>query len=258
MSLRPLIALTTTLAPGGSRGLPRVQLDAQYVAAVEAEGAAALLVTPSNGEESVRALLSVAHGLVLTGGEDVDPARYGQARLPEVFDPNPARDEMEILAVHEAMRRGMPVLGICRGMQLLNVALGGTLYQDLPTQLAGDVLHEQEAEVNARWHHGRVEPESGLAGIFGATELHINSFHHQAVREVAPGLRAVAWAEDGVVEAVEGTEYPWVRAVQWHPERGEAHGPAGDPRDPDRRLFWAFVHAAREFAEAGELASTLR
>ncbi|HEU0014953.1 MAG TPA: gamma-glutamyl-gamma-aminobutyrate hydrolase family protein [Longimicrobium sp.] len=255
MSVRPLIALTTTLAPGGSRGLPRAQLDAQYIAAVEAEGAAALLVTPANGEKAVRALLSVAHGLVLTGGEDVDPARYGQERLPEVFDPNPARDEMEIAAVHEALRRGMPVLGICRGMQLLNVAMGGTLYQDLPTQLAGDVLHEQEAEINARWHQGRVEAGSGLERVFGTAELHINSFHHQAVRDVAPGLRPVAWAEDGVVEAVEGTDHPWLYAVQWHPERGEAHGPEGDPRDPDRRLFWEFVRACREFAEAGSFAS---
>jgi putative glutamine amidotransferase len=154
--------------------------------------------------------------------------------------------------VHEAVRRQMPILAICRGIQVLNVALGGTLYQDIPSQLGGDVLHEQRAAVNERWHGGRVEPGSGLERIFGGTTLHINSFHHQAVRDLAPSLAATVWAEDGIVEGVEGRDHPWMYGVQWHPERGEAHGPAGDPRDPDRRLFWAFVQAAREFADGAE------
>ena len=99
----------------------------------------------------------------------------------------------------------------------------------------------------------------GLEHIFGTTELHINSFHHQAVRDLAPGLTATVWAEDGIVEGVEGREHPWMYGVQWHPERGEAHGPAGDERDPDRRLFWAFAQACREFADgAGERESVPR
>jgi putative glutamine amidotransferase len=249
MTYRPLIAVTTTMWPGGVHNLPRVQLNAAYITAVEAPGAAAVPLTPAQGEESIRRVLGVCHGLLLTGGEDVDPARYGQTALPQVDEINPERDEMEIAAVHEAVRRGMPIMAICRGIQVLNVTLGGTLYQDIPSQLGGDVLHEQQAPVNERWHAGRVEPGSGLEHIFGSTALFINSFHHQAVRDLAPSLAATVWAEDGIIEGVEGREHPWMYGVQWHPERGEAHGPAGDHRDPDRRLFWAFVQACREFAD---------
>jgi putative glutamine amidotransferase len=249
MTYRPLIAVTTTMWPAGSHNLPRVQLNAGYISAVEGPGGTALPLTPAHGADSIRRILDVCHGLLLTGGEDVDPLRYGQTRLPQVEEINPARDEMEIAAVHEAVRRGMPILAICRGIQVLNVALGGTLYQDIPSQLGGDVLHEQKAGINERWHGGRVQPGSGFERIFGSAELHINSFHHQAVRDVAPSLVATVWAEDGIVEGVEGREHPWMYGVQWHPERGEAHGPTGDERDPDRRLFWAFVQACRQFAD---------
>jgi putative glutamine amidotransferase len=143
------------------------------------------------------------------------------------------------------------VLAICRGVQLLNVALGGTLYQDLPSQREGDLLHEQDAPVGHRWHHASVLPGSGLETIFGTRELFINSFHHQGIDELAPSLKPVVWAEDGLVEGVEGRDHPWLYGVQWHPERGEA-GSSADERDPDRRLFSAFVQAAREFARRSD------
>ncbi len=247
--IRPLIAVTTTMRPGGSHGLPQVQIYAQYVAAVEAPGATALLVTPGHDPASVEAIVGLADGLVLTGGEDVDPARYGQAPHPALETVNPARDAAELAALQAALRRGIPVLAICRGLQLLNVGMGGTLIQDIPSQLGGDVLHEQEAGVDERWHHARVEPGRGLHRIFGVDELFINSFHHQAVDRLAPGLRASARAEDGIVEGVEAEDGRWIYGVQWHPERGEAHAPR-DERDPDRRLFWAFVQACREHAAA--------
>ena len=245
MNDAPLIAVTTTMWPGGSHGLLRAQVNVNYIHAVEAEGASAVLLTPAHAAESAGRLLGACQGLLLTGGEDVEPRHYGAEPHPALGELNPLRDEMELAAAREAVRRGIPVLAICRGVQLLNVALGGTLWQDIPAQLGGDVLHEQPAGVDERWHGARVEPGSRLASIFGVTELSINSFHHQAVRDLAPGLRATAWAEDGIVEGVEGTGHPWLVGVQWHPERGEAHGPEGDARDPDRRLFWAFVDAAR-------------
>ncbi|HEX8692074.1 MAG TPA: gamma-glutamyl-gamma-aminobutyrate hydrolase family protein [Longimicrobium sp.] len=246
--MRPLIVVTTTLAPGGSYGLPSVRLNVQYVTAVEEPGGTAVLLTPGHDPESVARLVGIAHGLVLTGGEDVDPARYGQAPHPELGTVSPARDEIELAALAEALRREIPVLAICRGMQLLNVGLGGTLYQDLPSQRGRDLLHEQDAPVTHRWHHATVRPGSGLEEIFGTGDLFINSFHHQGVDRLAPALEATVWAEDGLVEGVEGKEHPWLYGVQWHPERGEAQSPA-DERDPDRRLFWAFVQAARELAE---------
>jgi putative glutamine amidotransferase len=246
-ALRPLIVVTTTLAPGGSHNLPSVRLNVQYVTAVEEPGGSALLLTPAHDAASAQRLVEVAHALVLTGGEDVDPARYGQAPHPELSTVNAARDEIELVALAAALRRGMPVLAICRGMQLLNVALGGTLYQDLPSQRPRGVLHEQTAPVSQRWHQAAVQQGSGLAGIFGTRELFINSFHHQGIDRLAPGLAATVWAEDGLVEGVEGSGSGWLYGVQWHPERGEAQAPT-DERDPDRRLFWALVQAAREFA----------
>jgi putative glutamine amidotransferase len=246
--LRPLIVVTTTLVPGGAHNLPQARLNVQYVTAVEQPGATAVLLTPGHDRGSVERLVGLAHGLVLTGGEDVDPARYGQDPHPELGSVNPLRDEAETAALHAALARGIPVLAICRGVQLLNVALGGTLIQDIPSQLGGDVLHEQSAAWNERWHHATVEAGSGLETIFGTRELFINSFHHQAIDRLGKGLKATVRAEDGVVEGVEGTDHPWLYGVQWHPERGEAHTAAGDPRDPDRRLFWDFVRACRDVA----------
>lgn len=246
--LRPLIAITTTMGPGGRHRLPQVTLNVQYVTAVEQPGATALLLTPAQQPEAVPQVLAMAHGLLLTGGEDVDPARYGQEPHPELGEVIPARDTLEFAALEEALRLGMPVLAICRGFQLLNVALGGTLYQDLPSQRPGPVAHEQTAPVGHRWHGARVEPGTGMDTILGVRDLFINSFHHQGIDRLAPALRAAVLAEDGLVEGVESTRHPWVYGVQWHPERGEANAPA-DQRDPDRRLLWAFVDAARQYAE---------
>jgi putative glutamine amidotransferase len=243
--MRPLILATTSTDSEGRR-TQHVLLGSPYLLAIEQPGATALLVTPAHRAESHERLLELAHGLVLTGGEDVAPSRYGEEPHPRLGTVNFARDEMEFALLEAALRRRMPVLAICRGMQLLNVALGGTLYQDLPSQLGGDLLHEQEASINARWHHAELEEASRLAEIFGSARLHINSFHHQGVKDLAPALRARAWADDGLVEAVEAPDYPWVMGVQWHPERGEAEMEK-DRRNPDRRLFWAFTEACREY-----------
>jgi putative glutamine amidotransferase len=253
MRLRPLIAVTTTLGTGGSHQLPAVKLNVQYVTAVEEPGGAALLVTPAHDPETVRAIVGMAHGLLLTGGEDVDPRRYGQEPHPSVGDVTPARDAMEMAALDEALRRGIPVLAICRGIQLLNVALGGTLLQDLPSERPGPIIHEQDAPVGHRWHRATVQADSGLHRVFGSDALFINSFHHQGIDRLGEGLAATVWAEDGLVEGVEGTEHPWLYGVQWHPERGEAETPS-DQRDPDRRLLWAFVAAARAFMTTGSAA----
>lgn len=246
--MRPLIATTTTSHDDSAFRTPQVVLGSPYLRAVEKLGGTPLLITPSHDEESIAQLVEMADGLVLTGGEDVDPALYGQQPHERLSTVNRPRDRMEIAVLTAAMERGIPVLAICRGVQLLNVALGGTLFQDLPTQRAGGIIHEQEAPINERWHSARVAEGSQLAQIIGATDLFINSFHHQGIDHLAPALRPVAWAEDGLVEGVEGVEYPWLIGVQWHPERGEAET-RGDRRHPDERLFWAFIEAARAFRE---------
>ncbi len=243
--MRPLIAITTTSHPGLEFRVPQVMLGHPYVDAVETACGASLLITPAHSRASIENLMELADGLLLSGGEDVAPEHYGEAPHPRLGQTNPLRDRMEFHALGCALRRQIPVLAICRGMQLLNVALGGSLYQDLPSQRPGEIVHEQEAPVGHRWHPATVASGSRLEKIFGSDELMINSFHHQAVKQLGAGLRALAWAEDGVIEALESVEHPWVFGVQWHPERGEAEQP-GDRRDPDRRLIYSFVRAAAE------------
>lgn len=240
----PVIAVTTTSYDGPEFRVPQVMLGHPYVDAVESEGSTALLLTPAHSPRSLDCLMEMADGLLLTGGEDVAPHRYGQEPHPKLEATNPLRDDMELQALDCALRREIPVLAICRGVQLMNVYFGGTLYQDLPSQRPGPVVHEQRAPVSSRWHAAGVERGSRLHEIFGNDELFINSFHHQGIDRLGEGLCPLVWAEDGLVEAVEAPDYPWVFGVQWHPERGEAESPH-DRRNPDRRLIFSFLQASR-------------
>jgi putative glutamine amidotransferase len=243
---RPAVALTTTLdLAAGSHRRAAVFLYTGYIAALEYAGLTPILVTPAHDAVSVEAILGLVDGLVLSGGEDVDPIRYGEtARLP-LDSILPARDEVELAAVGRALARDIPVLGICRGCQVLNVALGGTLWQDLPSELPGTIGHSQTDGYHRRTHDVVPEPGSRLHAIAGGHTLHINSFHHQAVKHLGRDLRVVARADDGLVEAIEHRSYPWLLGVQWHPERSEATAPASDP---DLRLFAGFRDAVLSYA----------
>lgn len=161
-------------------------------------------------------------GLVLGGGRDVNPGLYGETRLDETEEPDAARDALEMTLLGEALRRGLPVLAICRGLQLLNVHLGGTLHQHIEGHR--QVLHEVA-----------VDPASRLAAAIGDTRCQVVSRHHQAVKDVAPGLRVIATAPDGTAEALESPAHPRLLAVQWHPEDGFDSSPH------DRRLFESFA-----------------
>ncbi|HYM14970.1 MAG TPA: gamma-glutamyl-gamma-aminobutyrate hydrolase family protein [Dehalococcoidia bacterium] len=191
--------------------------------------------------EIVRSL----HGLVLTGGIDVDPAGYARERDPNVKETSPERDAMELAVLDAALQRELPVLAICRGHQLMNVAFGGSLLQHIES---GDHRADYRAQgYPSRWHQVQLEDGCRLAAVFGATAFEINSRHHQAVRDadLAPGLRAVAFADDHgarLVEAAESLQHRWVVSVQWHPERPEPHKPDFAPLM--RRLFDAFVAEA--------------
>jgi putative glutamine amidotransferase len=197
-------------------GRERVTLNTAYVRALESAGLVPLAVPTMLAPDRAGAALAAVRGLVLTGGEDVAPDRYGAAPHPRLGDVDPARDAAELALIAEAGRRGLPILAICRGIQILNVALGGTLYQDLDSERPGAVPHAGDQS-----HHAvRVEAGSLLERTLGASSATVNSRHHQAIRDLAPGLRAVAWAEDGVIEAAEPADAgaPWTLAVQWHPE----------------------------------------
>ncbi len=185
-------------------------------------------------------------GLVLTGGYDIDPSRYGEERHPKVKQIDPERDAFEIALVTDAIALDLPVLAICRGSQLLNVALGGRLLQHIEDR--SHVADYRSEGYPSQWHAVRFEPGSRLRELFGADEIETNSRHHQALlpEPAADGLAVAGRAPDGVVEAIEGRTQRWVVGVQWHPERREADHPAF--ADTQRSLFAAFVGATQTVA----------
>ncbi len=218
---------------------PRFGQNQSYAHAVARARAAPLLIPLLADETLLRALYDSMDGLLLPGGEDVHPNQYGEPvhdRCGEISD---LRDGVELALIQWAMADHKPLLAICRGIQVLNVALGGSLYQDIQAQVSQAGRHDCHA-IHARnqvAHDVAVAPDSRLAYVVGTDSLPVNSFHHQAIKDVAPGLVVVARAPDGIIEAVEGEGQPFVLGVQWHPEDLAA----GDDRA--QRLFDALVEA---------------
>jgi putative glutamine amidotransferase len=229
--MRPLIGITTYGADEDQRfTLPR-----EYVDAVRRAGGLPLLVPPVAG--MVEDVLSRVDALILAGGGDLDPAHYGGRPHETIYNLNRERDEFELELARLFLGTGRPLLGICRGMQTLNVALGGTLIEHLPDVVGETVLHRLPPREPGR-HAVRVAQDSRLAAILGEPEFVSATWHHQAVRRPAEGLRIVAHAPDGTVEAAEMPEHPWLIAVQWHPELTAAEDPV------QQRLFDDFIRAA--------------
>jgi len=222
-------------------GAARTGVNAAYVDSVTAAGGLPIILPPGIPPEHAMHALEGVDGVLLSGGEDVDPMWYCTDPAPQLGDVDPARDRFEFALFTAARQRGVPVLGICRGLQLVNVAMGGVLWQDLPSERPSTVQHDARQPRDARTHDVQLVAGSRTADALGGHELAVNSFHHQGVRTLAPGLLATAHAPDDLVEAFEATEGPWLLAVQWHPE--EMHA---DPLAPDRALFVALVEAARE------------
>ena len=213
--MRPIIGVTMSFQkPASVQGSDYFALYCRYVAAVERAGGVAVGLPAQ--PEAVANLLPILDGLLLSGGGDVAPDLFGQDCHPKTRQIDRQRDRFELALVREWVDAGRPLLAICRGIQVLNVALGGSLIQDIADQVANPVIH-QRLEGEAR-HLIRLQPSSRLAGLLGDDELEVNSYHHQAVRDLAPGLEAVAWAADGVVEGVEMPGARFVVGVQWHPE----------------------------------------
>jgi len=232
----PVVAVTATTEL--IRGIPRVRVNAAYTEALEHVGLVPLVVPPLP-PSAAHAVLEGVAGLVVTGGEDVDPARYGEPAHPTV-EVHEGRDESEIALIVEAHRRRLPMLAICRGIQVLNVALGGTLVQDIPSQSPTTIDHNPGGDRDSRVHEVRLDADSRLARALGTNCLSTNSSHHQALARVSDDLRVSARSEDGVIEGVESTDPDWwMLGVQWHPEE------LMQTAEPwDRNLFSAFARAA--------------
>jgi putative glutamine amidotransferase len=229
------VAVTAGIRQDGDTS--RVRLTAAYVTALENAGLVPIIIPPLSNERAAAAILESVSGLVLTGGEDVEPARYGETPHPKIRSVNPARDATEAALIQEAKNRGTPVLAICRGIQILNVALGGTLVQDIASQCDTNISHDYEGARNSRAHDISIDPGSRIAAAMGTESCAVNSFHHQSVKDVADGMRITARSPDGVVEGLEsvGSDW-WVLAVQWHPEEMNE-----SPQPWDRGLFKAFA-----------------
>ena len=221
----------TTYPPNST---DRYELPHEYVAAVRRAGAIPVMVAP--GENRIDDLLDRLDGVVLAGGGDLDPTRWGGEPHPTIEFVDPARDDLELALAERALDEGIPTLAICRGLQVVNTVLGGTLHPHLPEVVDSEVPHRQEP----KWSHTHViDAEAGslVAEVMGTERVEPACWHHQAIARPGAGLAITAWSPDGVIEAVELAGHPWMVAVQWHPEMTAAEDAT------QQRLFDGLVEA---------------
>ncbi|GAB4544926.1 MAG: gamma-glutamyl-gamma-aminobutyrate hydrolase family protein [Anaerolineae bacterium] len=242
---QPLIGIPAYFDTSLPETMPsRFAMSRPYITALEAAGALPVILPLALGETTLRALYERLDGLFMAGGGDLNPECYRQYRHPATNGIDDLRDQSEITLLRWALSDDMPILGVCRGSQALNVAAGGTLVQDIADQMPRALRHQWHPEKSRDFvaHDIELPYDSRLASILGKT-AHVNSFHHQAVDQIAVGLRAVAFAPDGVVEAVEHPDKDFCIGVQWHPEGLIFQD------DSMRRLFEVFVgHSRRKIA----------
>lgn len=240
---RPLIGITPGFAgPSQTREFARLSnvlyCDTNYVNSVAEAGALPLVLTHSGDPAVVRRMVESIDGLLLTGGEDVNPLHYSEAVAFPEFSVADERDKFEFALLNAIFLTGKPIFAICRGHQVVNVALGGTLIQDIPAAI-GSTHHFQTQLPPATVHEVRIDERSRTARSLNAGVVRVNSYHHQAIDRLAPSLRAVGWSEEGIVEAVEHSAHPYLVGVQWHPERLCVDGL------PHKNLFRDFVSACQ-------------
>jgi putative glutamine amidotransferase len=236
----PIIGVTTNYIPAQPDSSGQFAISEKYTQAVLRAGGLPVILPLELPADSLAELLSRIDGLLLTGGADIDPARFDGASHPRVYGVMESRDDQELRLVRLAAEQGKPFLGICRGIQVINVALGGTLYTDIGDQMPNALKHDQFPGIPRDYlaHEVAVESGSLLEKALGGRAFAVNSLHHQGVERLAPGLKAVACAPDRLIEAVELPGHPFGLGVQWHPEWLQEHA-------PQRQLLRAFVDSAR-------------
>ncbi|MBI3637521.1 MAG: gamma-glutamyl-gamma-aminobutyrate hydrolase family protein [Candidatus Rokubacteria bacterium] len=237
----PFIGITTSITT--DKTPERAYLNTAYFLAAQRAGGIPVLLPPRLDGASLDALWIHLGGIILTGGGDIDPARFGQTPHPATADVSAARDGLELGLAERALAERVSLLAICRGSQVLNVACGGSLLQDIPSVIPGPIAHSQTEPRSQATHDVKVEAGSALGDVLGRLDIAVNSMHHQAIDRLGRGLRAVAWAPDGIIEGIEFVERRgFALGVQWHPEDLAAHDPAA------ANLFAALVRAATNTA----------
>ena len=206
-----------------------------YLEGLKEAGATPVIFPLTDDPEEISRLVDICDGILLTGGHDVDPSIYGEEPLNGKVSCCKARDDMERLVLEDAMKKDKPILGICRGIQFINAVLGGTLYQDLPTQHPSVIDHHQTPPYDVPVHDVIIKKVSPLYDCLCSDRISVNSYHHQAVKDVAPCLEVMAESEDGIVEALYKPFYSFLWAVQWHPEFSYKKD------ENSRKIFKAFV-----------------
>ncbi len=242
----PLIGVTADVSePSVERAKdhrePTLFVPQRYLTAIEQAGAIPLVLAPNQTSSALRRLVALLDGLLITGGNfDIHPRFYGERPIPELGILKPRRTEFELEMTASALKEDLPVLGICGGAQAINVALGGSLYQDIETQLPAAGGHQQSAKKSTGGHPVRVKDNTQLYAIVGQQTLEVNTTHHQAVKKLGRGLAVNAIADDGVIEGIESTEHRFVLGVQWHPEV------LAPRRSAQRRIFSCFVSRCKQ------------
>lgn len=239
----PLIGVTSSYLPSQDGAFGTIQVGESYIQAVLHAGGLPVVIPVGLPDSDLLNVFSRVDGILFTGGADIDPKLFNGLPHPRVYDVDARRDSLEIGLVKLAAENKKPFLGICRGIQVINVALGGTLFTHIPDQLSDALRHDYYPNVprNHLAHPVRLSSESRLAQILGGDMFEVNSLHHQGLEQIAPTLRAVGSAPDQLVEAVELPNHPFGLGVQWHPEWLQEHA-------PQRKLFQAFIQAAQNAA----------